>query len=86
MKDSIDEVTLNESKCVAIIYNSRKYKMKFRDNTPVNVVQEATYLGCNLNKDTDMMVEIKERISKFSTTLAKMDAFWLHSAINLSNY
>ena len=61
-----------------IAYNTTQV-LKFRDGTPMQTVEEATYLGCDLNKETDMAQEINKRIVKCNTILNKMHIFWCNS-------
>jgi hypothetical protein len=42
-------------------------------------MDEATYLGCDINKNTDMNKEIGKRIQKCATILNRLNQFWLHS-------
>lgn len=63
-------LALNKDKHVLISYNSKK-QVKFTDGTPVRQVEEAKYLGCSLNADTDMNREISKRLQKCNTVLQK---------------
>ena len=69
---------LNKDKCVAMILNSMK-QIKFTNGQIVKDVEEAKYLGCIQNKDTNMAKEISHRINLCSATLTKLDTFWYHS-------
>ena len=42
--------------------------------------EEATDLGCELNKQTDMHQELNARIAKCTATSKMLDPFWLHVA------
>ena len=54
--------------------------LKFENGEKVPVVREATYLGCDLNQETDMVKEVRKRIGKCNAVLQRMHIFWLHSS------
>ena len=74
---------LNHDKCIVICYNDTR-PIKFANGNIVKTLEEVTYLGCNLNQDTDMTRELKKRIGKCEAILQKMHVFWLHSGSTLA--
>jgi len=70
---------LNLKKCVCIKKNTTSF-LKFENGEKVPVVREATYLGCDLNQETDMAKEVRKRIGKCNAVLQRMHIFWLHSS------
>ena len=56
-KVEFGRLKLNHKNGQLILYNSNK-NLFFKNGDKVNKVTEATYLGCDLNQDTDMMKEI----------------------------
>jgi hypothetical protein len=74
-------LNLNKNKCIAIAYNTQK-PIKFADGTHIKQSSEATYLGCDLNQNTDMSEEISKRIAKCNAILNRMHLFWVNSNCN----
>ena len=69
---------LNKAKCEALVFGGTA-KVKFKDDTPVRTVEQAKYLGCQLNKTHDTYREVKARIKEATIILNKLHIFWLHS-------
>jgi len=67
---------LNKKKCEVI--GNRNSNITFKDGTKVNRKDEVKYLGCWLNEKADIDKEVKKRIAKCATTLAKMHTCWRH--------
>ena len=53
--------------------------MIFRTKAPVREVNKAKYLGCVLNKDNNVIMEVRGRIRDALGTLKKMHIYWRHS-------
>jgi len=72
---------LNRGKCEVVA--NMKVDVHFGDGAKVKQVDEATYLGCEINADSDMHREIGKRIGKCMITLKRLDLFWLHGNCNV---
>ena len=66
---------LNNNKCEVIATN-RQNDIKFKDDTKLKHVNEATYLGGKLTMDTNANTEIQGRISACIPTMKSLDTFW----------
>ena len=73
---------LNKSKCEALQFNQNG-RIVFEDRTEVKKVHEATYLGCTLSKDNNVIKEVRGRIRETMAVLKKMHSFWRHSNCTL---
>ena len=69
---------LNQTKC-EVVTSMRNPNVHFKDGTRVKIVEEAKYLGCHINEQSDYRKELGKRISIAMITLKKLDIFWLHS-------
>jgi len=62
-----------------MITNQINPNIHFTDGTKIKIVEEAKYLGCNLNDTSNYRKEIGKRISNTLIMLKKLNIFWLHS-------
>ena len=69
---------LNTGKC-EMITNQINPNVHFADGTKLRIVEEAKYLGCNLNDTSNYKKEIGKRISNTIVTMKRLNIFWLHS-------
>ena len=69
---------LNYGKC-ELVHNFPHANVHFQDGTPLKRVQEAKYLGCDLNERANIRKELNKRMGKCRTVLQKLHVFWRHS-------
>ena len=77
-------MALNKGKCEVIKFGGRA-RVTFLDKAPVKEVNKAKYLGCILNKDNNVEMEVRGRIRDAMGTLKKMHVYWRHSNCNLKH-
>ena len=68
---------LNKEKCKLIRING-KDALFFPDDTEVEAVTEAKYLGCTINDRINMHKEIIKRLSEVFLTWKRLEVFWKH--------
>ena len=66
---------LNRDKCVAIAMNGDG-NIHFSDGTRLDKKYEATYLGHEVNKETNIMHEISNKIQEVRGTWMRLHAYW----------
>ena len=71
-------LSLNKANCEAMIFHSNQH-IRFLNGEQIREVEEASYLGCFLNKKTDAQREIQARFTDCIVTWKKLDPFWRHS-------
>ena len=69
---------LNYGKC-ELITNVTNANVRFADGTMVEKKQEARYLGCYVNQNSDLTREVNKRICECMSLMTKLNTFWLHS-------
>lgn len=69
---------LNHAKCVWLA-SGLHLPLAFRDGTPIQRVNEATYLGSHLNIFSDQLKEIHKRLMDARLTWQKLGVFWKRS-------
>ena len=65
---------LNKTKCETV-YTGTPSNIHFGDGTSVPRTQEAKYLGCSINQEGSMPVELSKRISICMTVMKKTRPF-----------
>ena len=66
---------LNRDKCVAITMNSDG-NIHFPDGVPLDKKYESTYLGHEINKESNIMHEISNKFQEVRGTWMKLHAYW----------
>jgi hypothetical protein len=66
---------LNKEKCVAINMNTDG-NVKFGDGTSLTQSFEAMYLGCELNKEVNIKLEISNKMNEVRKTWFKLAPYW----------
>ncbi len=69
---------LNQSKCEALVFGGRA-NMKVEDGTQAKQVDEAKFLGCFLNAQTDTGREVQIRLRAAYLTAKRMHDLWRRS-------
>ena len=69
-------LALNRGKCVTINMNSDDDEICFEDGIKLNSVNEATYLGNDLNKKADFRMEINNKKQEVRKTWFKLSKYW----------
>ena len=68
---------LNRSK-YEVVHNANVANVHFLDGSPVKKVEEAAYLGCQINEGADIRTELGKRIGKCIAILERLQVFWRH--------
>ena len=69
---------LNKNKCETMSTASN-VNVHFQDGSQVKRTNQVTYLGCEINQNSDYRKELSKRISATMAILKKLDLFWRHS-------
>ena len=69
---------LNTGKCEMITHQINP-NVHPADGTKLRIVEEAKYMGCNLNDTSNYKKEIGKRISNTLVTMKRLNIFWLHN-------
>ena len=72
---------INRAKCHAIIMN-RVANIRFHDGSRLDIAQQATYLGNNLNHTVDLRKEVSQRIRETKRTWNRPSLFWKKPTTN----
>ena len=50
--------------------------IKFSDGTPVKELEEVKYLGCRLNENNDIKMELNRRLGETNAIWKQLNNFW----------
>ena len=74
---------LNQNKCEVLTTSVNAY-IKSADGTKVKRKPEVTYLGCHINRYSNVTPELSKRISTCMTIFKRLDVIWRHCEVKVA--